>query len=51
MITVCRPLEKERLLKDLGSSFRNIVNIVEDGEILGAELEEISSTKVSRDGL
>ena len=44
MITVCRLLEKERLLKELSPSFRSITKVVEDGEILGAELEKTSSS-------
>lgn len=46
MITVCRPLEKARLLKELSPSFRNIANVVEDGAILSAELEKTSSAMV-----
>ncbi|CAM9345284.1 unnamed protein product [Ectocarpus sp. 12 AP-2014] len=43
VITVCRPLEKERLLKELSPSFRNIAILVEDATILSAELEKTSS--------
>lgn len=46
VITVCRPLEKERLLKELSPSFRNIAIVVEDSAILSAELEKTSSTMV-----
>lgn len=46
VITVCRPLEKERLLKELSPSFRNIANVVEDAAILSAELEKTSSAMV-----
>lgn len=46
VITVCRPLEKERLLKELSPSFRNIAILVEDSAILSAELERTSSTMV-----
>lgn len=48
VITVCRPLEKERLLKELSPSFRNIAIVVEDAVILSAELEKTSSTMVRR---
>ncbi|CAM9568739.1 unnamed protein product, partial [Scytosiphon promiscuus] len=43
VITVCRPLEKERLLTELSPSFRNIAILVEDATILSAELEKTSS--------
>ncbi|CAM9163597.1 unnamed protein product, partial [Laminaria digitata] len=43
VITVCRPLEKERLLKELSPSLRNIAILVEDSAILSAELERTSS--------
>ncbi|CAM9855223.1 unnamed protein product [Pylaiella littoralis] len=43
VITVCRPLEKERLLKELSPNFRNIAILVEDSTILSAELERTSS--------
>ncbi|CAM9918279.1 unnamed protein product [Ectocarpus sp. 12 AP-2014] len=43
VVTVCRPLEKERLLKELSPSFRNIAILVEDATILSAELEKTSS--------
>lgn len=46
VITVCRPLEKERLLKELSPSFRNIAILVEDATILSAELEKTSSNMV-----
>lgn len=46
VITVCRPLEKQRLLKELSPSLRNIANVVEDSEILSAELERTSSAMV-----
>lgn len=46
VITVCRPLEKERLLKELSPSFRNIAILVEDATILSAELEKTSSSMV-----
>eukprot|EP00904_Undaria_pinnatifida_P000741 jgi/Undpi1/10668/HiC_scaffold_29.g13117.m1 len=44
VITVCRPLEKERLQKELSPSFRNLAILVEDSAILSAELERTSST-------
>lgn len=46
VITVCRPLEKERLQKELSPSFRNLAILVEDSAILSAELERTSSTMV-----
>lgn len=46
VITVCRPLEKERLLKELSPNFRNIAILVEDSTILSAELERTSSNMV-----
>lgn len=46
VIIVCRPLEKERLLKELSPSFRNIAILVEDSAILSAELDTTSSTMV-----
>lgn len=50
VITVCRPLEKERLLKELSPSLRNIAILVEDSAILSAELERTSSTMVRVSG-
>lgn len=48
IITVCRPLEKERLLKELSPNFRNIAILVEDSTILSAELERTSSNMVRK---
>ena len=46
VITVCRPLEKASLLKELSPSFRNIAILVEDSTILSAEMERTSSNMV-----
>lgn len=46
VITVCRPLEKASLLKELSPSFRNIAILVEDSTILSAEMEKTSSNMV-----
>lgn len=46
IITICRPLEKERLLKELSPSFQNLAIIVEDSAILTPKLEKISSAMV-----
>lgn len=46
VITVCRPLEKRRLRKELSRSFRSNAHIVEDSAILSAELEKTSSAMV-----
>lgn len=46
VITVCRPLEKASLLKELSPNFRNIAILVEDSTILSAEMEKTSSNMV-----
>ncbi|CAM9123895.1 unnamed protein product, partial [Choristocarpus tenellus] len=46
IITVCRPLERERLIQQLSPPFARIVHVVEDLAILSAELEKTSSTAV-----
>lgn len=47
IITICRPLEKEKLLKELSPRFQNLAIIVEDSTILTAKHEKISSAMVS----
>mmetsp|Transcript_31107 Transcript_31107/g.93253 ORF Transcript_31107/g.93253 Transcript_31107/m.93253 type:complete len:436 (-) Transcript_31107:337-1644(-) len=45
-ITVCRPQEHERLLRQMGTRWRNIAHVVEDNALLSADLESTSSGKL-----
>ena len=45
-LTVCRPQETDRLVKQLGSRWKNVAFVVEDAAILSAELEKTHSPGV-----
>jgi len=45
-ITICRPLEYERLLAQMGTRCRHFAHVVEDDALLSTELESTSSSKL-----
>lgn len=45
-ITICRPQEHKRLLRQMGNRWRNVAHVVEDNALLSAELESSCSSKI-----
>lgn len=45
-ITICRPQEHKRLLRQMGNRWRNVAHVVEDNALLSVELESCCSSKI-----
>lgn len=45
-LCICRPQETDRVLKRMGSRWKNVAYVVEDAAILSQELESLNSSKV-----